>query len=218
MRIVQNPIGALKEKIKKSAAYPRLRDARILLSWISAGRPLPPPHLVKQRTVRQYARRFRLTVFLETGTYRGDMVEAVKDDFERLYSIELGGELCRRAKARFAGDDRIAILQGDSGEVLGALLARIERPCLFWLDSHYSDADTARGERETPILRELEHIVRHPLAHRHVILIDDARLFTGEHDYPTVGELEAFLAKEGFPEPEVRNDIIRIRKSWTPVP
>jgi hypothetical protein len=181
--------------------------------WIAAGRPLPPPHLVKQRAIRRSAKEFHLTVFIETGTYRGDMVEAVKGDFERIYSIELGMELFGQAKRRFAADGRITILQGDSGEVLRGLLQRVDRPCLFWLDSHYSDGDTARGGLITPILRELEDISQHPLAKEHVILIDDARLFTGEDDYPTMDALKALARDAGFGKFEVKDDIIRIRKS-----
>lgn len=210
---MSNLPDGLKRILKQSAAYPTLRDLRILLGWMAAGRPVPPPHLVKQRVIRRLARRFGLPVFVETGTYRGDMVDAVKGDFERVYSIELGGELHRRARERFAGDGRIAILQGDSGEVLGGLLPRIDRPCLFWLDSHFSDADTARSGLITPVLRELGHIFRHPLARRHVILIDDARLFNGEDDYPTLEAVKALAAGAGFDRVEVKDDIIRIRRA-----
>jgi hypothetical protein len=152
-----------------------------------------------------------LPVFVETGTYRGDMVAAVRGDFERIYSIELGRELHALAERRFAGDPRITILQGDSGDVLRGLLARLDRPALFWLDSHFSDADTARSSLITPIRRELEHILAHPLARRHVILIDDARLFTGEDDYPTMDTLRSTMRAAGFSRCEVKDDIIRIR-------
>jgi hypothetical protein len=211
-----NPIDALKDLFKRTPAYPFIRDARILLRWTAAGRPVPPPHLVKQRAIRRFARRFRLPVFIETGTYRGDMVEAVRDGFDRVYSIELGAELHRRARERFAGDEQIVILQGDSGEILGDLLRKIDRPCLFWLDSHYSDADTARSGLITPVLRELEHIFRHELAGRHVILIDDARLFNGEDDYPSLGTVKALAEKAGFESIDVRDDMIRIRNNRGP--
>ncbi len=202
----------MKESIKRLPVYPFFRDARILLRWNLAGRPVPPPHLVKQRAVRAYAEKFRLPVFVETGTYRGDMVEAVKRDFARVYSIELGVELHRLARERFAADPNVTILQGDSGEVLRGLLPGIDRPALFWLDGHFSEGDTARGALITPILSELDHILAHPLARRHVILVDDARLFNGEDDYPTLESLNAVLARAGFPACRVRDDIIRIHR------
>ena len=40
--------------------------------------------------------------FVETGTYRGDMVEAVKKEFDKIYSIEIGQELAVSAQKRFA--------------------------------------------------------------------------------------------------------------------
>jgi hypothetical protein len=46
-----------------------------------------------------------------------------------------------------------------------------------------------------------------------VILIDDARCFTGENDYPTLDELKSFVA-ERKPNHKfsVEHDIIRIHK------
>jgi hypothetical protein len=202
----------MKESIKRLPVYPFFRDARILLRWILAGRPVPPPHLVKERAIRAYARKYRLTTFVETGTYRGDMVEAVKRDFTQVYSIELGADLHRIAQERFKSDPSVSILQGDSGEVLRGLLPRIDKPALFWLDGHYSEGDTARSTLITPIRRELDQILAHPLAARHVVLIDDARLFTGEDDYPTLDSLNAMLVRAGFPNWRVQDDIIRIHR------
>jgi hypothetical protein len=200
-----------KKFLKRMPFHPVFRDWQIIVRWISAGRPVPPPHLIKQRIIRRYAKNFRLPVFIETGTYRGDMVEAVKGDFERIYSIELGEDLARKAAQRFAADPHVTVFHGDSGEILEDLLSRIDRPCLFWLDSHFSDAETARSELITPIRRELEHILAHPLARRHVILIDDARLFNGEDDYPTMDALRALLQRAGFGGCSVKDDVIRIR-------
>jgi hypothetical protein len=42
--------------------------------WQLRGRPIRSPHLLKQRTVRQYADRYGLRVLVETGTYYGEMV------------------------------------------------------------------------------------------------------------------------------------------------
>jgi hypothetical protein len=206
----------MKNHIKRLPLYPWARDLKILLQWMLAGRPVPPPHLVKQRAIRGYAKKFSLPILIETGTYRGDMIDALKGDFERIYSIELGTELYLQAERRFADSKHIVLLQGDSGEILGDLLRRIDRPCVFWLDSHYSDADTARSSLVTPVRRELEHILSHPLAGRHVILIDDARLFTGEDDYPAMNGLRDIMRGAGFEGFAVRDDIIRIRKARWP--
>jgi hypothetical protein len=179
-------------------------------NWLRAGRSIPPPDIVKQKTVKKYANKYRSRVFVESGTYLGDMVWAVKDDFFKIYSVELSPELCEKAKKRFAKYRHIWILEGDSSSVLPRILNEIEEPCLFWLDSHYSEGITAKGEKETPILEELGHIFHHPV-HDHVILIDDARCFTGQNDYPTLEGLKG-LTLGRYPDYvfEVKDDIIRI--------
>jgi hypothetical protein len=102
-------------------------------------------------------------------------------------------------------------VKGDSGEVLGDLLAGITRPCLFWLDGHYTRGEFAiRGDRETPIEKELGHIARHALKREHVVLIDDARDYTGSGDYPRLEALREWAVREGLDDFAVENDIIRI--------
>jgi hypothetical protein len=80
---------------------------------------------------------------------------------------------------------------------------------LFWLDGHYSGGVTGIGSLETPIIKELQTIFNHPLSKKHVILIDDARLFNGTRDYPKIEELQVFVKtqKENL-EFYVENDII----------
>ena len=163
-----------------------------VLVWEKKGRPIPPPHVYKQKTVKQYAKLFSIMTFIESGTYRGEMVEAVKTTFDRIYSIELDSALYETAKRRFSKSKSITIIKGDSGRVLPKLLKSIKSPCLFWLDAHYSSGITARGELETPIMKELQCILNHSIK-KHVTLIDDASCFVGQNDYPTIEELERFV-------------------------
>ena len=146
---------------------------------------------------------------METGTYLGDMVAAQLRAFSRIYSIELDPGLAEAARVRFAPWPHVSILQGDSATVLPVVLRDIDRPCLFWLDGHYSGGITARGDRVTPIVRELEAILDHPVR-GHVVLVDDARLFDGTDDYPTLGELQQILSRHGSWMMECRDDIIRV--------
>jgi hypothetical protein len=69
-------------------------------------------------------------------------------------------------------------------------LKSLDVPCLFWLDGHYSSGVTALGDKETPVEQELRTILRHPVP-GHVVLIDDARLFVGEGDWPTISTIES---------------------------
>ncbi len=204
-------IAALARQGEFAKAPPSAEEVgRLLREWEGQGRPVPPPAVYKQDTLRAYGRRFGLAVFIETGTYFGDTVRAVKDQFRRLYSVELSTDLARLARARFRGDPHITILRGDSETVLPGILAGVQEPCLFWLDGHYSEGVTALGRHATPILTELETIFAHPVK-GHVILIDDARLFGQEKGYPTLEEMHRLAARSrpdlGF---EVEDDIIRL--------
>ncbi|MCF6290846.1 MAG: hypothetical protein L3J03_07615 [Desulfobacterales bacterium] len=160
--------------------------------------------------MKEYARKFNLPILIETGTYHGEMVLAMKNVFRDIFSIELQAELYSNAVNKFSKYKHIRIIQGDSTVELNKILQEIREPCLFWLDGHYSAGETAKGEKETPIMEELEQIFSS--YHKgHVILIDDAREFVGENDYPTLSALEAFVS-ERRPDStfEVEDDIIRI--------
>ncbi len=162
------------------------------IAWEANGRPVPPPHIVKQRAIREHAERFGITVLVETGTFYGDMVEAMKHDFDRIYSIELSEALYESCCRRFARTPHVTLLQGDSGSELGKLIPLIDQPTLFWLDGHYSAGVTAQGEKDTPIWEKLGQIFAAP-DHGHVILIDDARCFGHDDGYPQIDELQQFV-------------------------
>jgi len=212
-------IRLLKKILKRTPVYAFLLERRekrikkrIIDDWYKMGRPIPPPPPIKQKIVKEYALRFSSRILIETGTYLGDMVDATKDVFSQIYSIELDENLYKRAKSRFSNASNIHIIWGDSSEVLPRILTSTRHSCLFWLDAHYSGGITAKGEFNTPIVKELKHIFAHPIKNN-VILIDDARCFTGQEDYPAIEDLKKIVAKE-LPDGilEVRDDIIRIHR------
>lgn len=203
----------LKQFVKTTPLYGLIREVRgrnEYRRWAREGRPTPPPHFAKRAIIGEYAAHCGARVFVETGTYLGDMVDAMRERFDRVYSIELSEELAHRAKVRFAGDRRVEILQGDSASVLPGLLDRIDEPCLFWLDGHFSGGLTALGDKISPIFEELETIFAHAVR-EHTILIDDARLFTESEGYPALEQVLA-LARARSSEfvATVEDDIIRI--------
>lgn len=166
-------------------------------------------HVLKQKAIHEYRERYKPGVFVETGTYLGDMVEAQKEYFTKVYSIELSKKLYKRAVNRFKGDTNVKLLQGDSGKVLNNLLPELKQVTLFWLDGHYSEGITAKGELECPVREEMDAILKSD--QMHVILIDDARMFNGTHDYPTIDELKSIIAKSTKPyQFELKDDIIRL--------
>lgn len=149
-----------------------------------------------------------MNTLIETGTFLGEMVKNVKDDFNKIYTIELDKELYHRANNKFKGYKKINVLQGNSSKILPDLLKNIQKPSLFWLDAHYSGILTARGEKNTPIREELNTIISHGID-SHVILIDDARCFTGNNDYLTIKEIKNKIVNHTH-KIKIENDIIRI--------
>ena len=159
--------------------------------WINKGKQLPPSHLSKQETIKRHATKNNLPVLVETGTYQGDMVFAMQNQFQQIFSIELSHHFYQKAVERFKSFSNVKIIEGDSGQILKDLVPALTSPAMFWLDGHYSGGQTAKGEKECPIYEELKNILSSPFDH--VIIIDDARLFKGENDYPTIEELRRFV-------------------------
>ena len=177
--------------------------------WILRGRPPRSPHLLKQKVVREYGEKFGPKTLVETGTYYGEMVAAMKNRFDRIYSIEFVPALAERAKRKFARDQHVRIFCGDSRVVMPEVLALLKAPALFWLDAgYYGWVGNADG-RPARLSVELEMILSHP--YPHMILLDDARGLTGRDGIPSVGDVKACVESK-FPERsvEVEFDIMRI--------
>ena len=207
-------ISFASESFRRSSLYRALRRRRHKAEfrrWERNGRSTAPPHLVKQGVIRRYAAMHRCSTLVETGTFRGDMLLAMLDDFRTLYSIELHPKLHSRAQQLFRDQPKVRLLQGDSGEKISDVLADLNEPAVFWLDGHFSAGNTARADLNTPIIAELDKVLKHRIPN-HVVLIDDARLFTGEDDYPTIEANRSQLARTGQFNLSVENDVIAITR------
>jgi hypothetical protein len=103
----------------------------------------------------------------------------------------------------------VFLYHGDSKNVLGKILNCAEGRILFWLDGHYSGPGTGRGDTDCPLLLELLEIADHPRKD-HCILIDDARLFDAQKEYPTIEQVTAGLHRINHEyRIEVKGDIVR---------
>jgi hypothetical protein len=208
----------MKDFLKKIFWRPIFRSASKGRNWF-VEKYVIPPYQEKRGIIISYKEKYGCKTFVETGTFLGDTVEKMKNYFEKIISIELSVDLANKAKERFSNDSNITILQGDSGELIEKISNDIiKNPVLYWLDGHYSGSfyigdefiQTAEGNSHTPIMLELENILKKKT--KDVILIDDARLFIGKNSYPTYEELIAFLNKLGVSSTRVskKRDIIRI--------
>ena len=177
--------------------------------WKLRGEPRRIPHLLKQKAVLEYARRYGLSTLVETGTYYGEMIAAVLHDFKRIYSIELDPELARRAQQRFAKDKHVEVIQGDSHSMVPKLLSRVNQACLWWLDAGYCGwvGEVGDPNRLSSELYAILADSRYP----HVVLMDDADGVNGQGGSPTLEELIASIRSQ-YPnrQVEVERNIIRI--------
>ena len=72
------------------------------------------------------------------------------------------------------------------------VMEKIDQPTLFYLDGHYSSGMTDKGDKETPISEELQTILG-AKTFNHVVVIDDARCFGIDPDYPMLEELKILV-------------------------
>ncbi len=188
----------------------RLKLFKYAKRWQKTGWSLPLPDLMKRAILSKIATDHGAEVFVETGTFRGDTPWCFRNDFRKIFSIEVQPQLAELAANRFSKHLHIEIVEGDSAKKLAEIIPRIDGPVLFWLDGHYSAGITGRGENDCPIWGELAAI-NGKLAHPFVIVVDDARCFGVDEGYPTLDELRAYVS-EKLPSHRmsVENDLIRI--------
>jgi hypothetical protein len=175
---------------------------RAVAEWEAAGRPIPPPSTVKHALLLEHARSFDLSLLVETGTFWGETVAAMRRHFRQVTSIELEPRLARHCRRRFARFRNVEIVHGDSARELKRVVSQLRGRTLFWLDGHDSGGDTAATE---PLADELIAVMNAPVGS--VVLVDDARTFTGPPRM-TIDEI-ASLTQEHFTM-AVRDDVIRL--------
>jgi hypothetical protein len=142
--------------------------------------------------LRKYADLYGLSVFFETGTFRGDGVQkALQCSFEKMFSVEIVPEFFHTASARFDGSPAVTLIYSDSVTAMEKWLPTIKANTFFWLDAHFPGADGGleefnSGREESirlPLESELRTIRKLRSIGDDVILIDDLRIYeAGEYD------------------------------------
>jgi hypothetical protein len=164
--------------------------------WWRNGRPAPPPHEVKMCSILYLADRIGASALIETGSYLGDTIRALRGRFDLLASIEISPELAAPLIEEFKDDRHVRVIVGDSGAQLKTLVPTIMEPTVFWLDAHYCGGNTAGGEY-VPIYAELDSIWTLN-TYSHAIVIDDMKDFDGNHGYPAQSNIVNVLTKRGY--------------------
>ena len=121
------PLSIIARRRKKAKLHKRFQ------AWKSSGSCLPMPHLGKQFVIQEYFERFSPDIFVETGTYEGDMVDAMLGNFKKIYSVELNETYFRNAYREFGRHRNVHIFQGQSEKILPEILKNISDSCSFGL-------------------------------------------------------------------------------------
>lgn len=118
--------------------------------------------------------------FIETGTYKGNTLDKIKDNYKSIHTIEIVEEFYNNTKHKFKDFSNIHFHLGDSSKTLKILLEGIDEPVTFWLDAHYQGGIQPNSTKK-PLIDELNVIKGHEI-NTHMIMIDDVRAF---HVYGT---------------------------------
>ncbi len=197
-RLRRSPLSSWVVGLKDRVDYLRWRRAK------NAGATCP---LQKRYALLDLLRSHHLDLVVETGTFLGDMAIFLSEHGYEVVTIELDAKLAALARLRFGGNTRIRLVEGDSGARLPAVVEKLDRPALFFLDAHYSGPGTGKGDIETPISAEIDLILsRAPRGS--VVAIDDARCFGTAPDYPPLEEFIGALRARGVTDARVAGDAI----------
>lgn len=166
------------------------RDIRQLITfpfWSLSKGNGPDNHFYKRNRVLKLNKNKKYKNFIETGTFYGQMVNAVYGNFSKILSVELYDKLFFLNQMAYKNDAKVQIFQGDSAVTLGTMIDAVNDSILFWLDGHYSGQGTGIGLQTSPIIYELD-IIKNKELKNCCILIDDVRLFNGLDGYPSIEE------------------------------
>jgi hypothetical protein len=161
--------------------------------WRTEGYFAPVPFFIRRAQLLQVGKRIGAEVAVETGTYRGDTTAFLARHFRETHTIEVVPALAALARERFQGRPGIKVWDGDSSDVLRSLLPQLKGTVLFYLDGHDSGGITGKGLKACPVREELEIIFGSLSSRKMTVVIDDARLFGADPDYPTIADVRQWM-------------------------
>ena len=174
-----------KQLIKKFETY------RMIKRWGKKNFLEHSPQMIKEFVFEKYG--IDNAPWVETGTFHGKTTNFLKERYPHVYTIEPEIKLYKDALKRFIGKN-VTLYNDVSENVFPNLLKKLSGDVNFWLDGHYSEGITFKGDKDCPVEDEL-NIIEANLNNfnKITILIDDVRCFLPENseylDYPSIDYL-----------------------------
>ena len=137
-----------------------------------------------------------LDVFIETGTADGGTAYWASNHFSHVVTVEYIYSTFLLAFQKYWNVPNLKFVQGDSEFWVPHIAYMVTQPALWFLDAHWVGDGEVAPSGVTPIVGELDVIMRQESDH--VIVVDDARLFGTEAGYPTVDKVKALCINHGF--------------------
>ena len=134
---------------------------------------------------------YNIRFFVETGTFVGSTCQWAARYFEEVYTIEASSDYVYRTSMRMRMDriyDNVHFVRNRSEDCLGEVLTHVKGLAIIWLDAHWSsDLLYSKPSVVCPVLQEIKWIQNDN--RNHIIMVDDARLFGVEPQWPTRKEV-----------------------------
>lgn len=125
--------------------------------------------------IKELLKEYKITEFIETGTYYGGTATRAATYFENVITIENSKKIYDSVIVKYSHIRNIKFLYGDSRSQLKKVVQDLSKPALFWLDGHWSGGNTYGEFDECPLIDEISIINASGCSH--FLFIDDARLF-----------------------------------------
>jgi hypothetical protein len=193
----------------------RFYSLKDLYSWWRRDFTENSPFFIKKRVL---SRNSFGGYWIETGTYFGQMTRHLSKIGSQVWTIEPEFGLLENAKKLSKNFHNITYIYGTSEAVLNntvSTVLNVTKDINFWLDGHYSEGLTFKGDSDTPIKFELEVISSFKQAFSNItIFIDDVRCFEKtDHkyrDYPTLNFLVEWANLNKF-DWKITHDILILK-------
>lgn len=144
------------------------------------------------------------SVFVETGSAQGDTTDWASRFFRRVITVEYQYDNYRAVVERFWDYDNVTMIHGDSKDWVKPIAYMLgDTPAVWYLDAHYVGSGEEAPSGNTPIKYELKVIMS--LRRFDVVVVDDARLFGVDPNYPSLETVDSLCRAQQF-SMELRED------------
>jgi hypothetical protein len=170
------------------------------------------PALYKEIKILNILKKNNLTIFVETGTFKGKTAVAASPFVKKVYTLEAGINYYENLSKIFSKYKNIYLVKGKSQDHLKRVISMEKNNNkLIYLDAHWSGSDTFKQSDEIhSALNNEINILNSTRDKWKFILIDDVRHINGKNGYPTVNKIYQLFSI--YCIIENKNDMILIQQ------